>query len=56
MNVLTHHVLTVEFDMWEPFNKECRSELDTLINALKTKRLLNHCGNVKLRVVDETRV
>lgn len=48
MNIIKRHVYRLEFDTWEPFDKQAQQEIDALINLLKTKHVLSHCGNIRL--------
>lgn len=50
MNELHHHVITIQFDVWQPFYKDYQKELDEMISMLKTKKLLAHAGNVKTNI------
>lgn len=56
MNNIHHRSIVIDFDVWEPQYKIVEGEIDTLINALKTKKLLAHGGNTKLQVLDGGRL
>lgn len=55
MNDLTHHVLTIEFDTWQPFDKLIQLELDDLLSKIRARELLGHAGNVRSKL-GETRI
>lgn len=51
-NDIQHTVITVEFDTWQPFQREAQRELDALLGMLRSRELLAHCGNVKTTIND----
>ena len=51
-NRLEHHRITIDFDVWEAFKKDCEIDMDELSAAVNAKKLLRHCGNVHLRFED----
>lgn len=55
MNIIKHRKYILEYDTWEPFQKSADADMDVLISALKTKKLLPSCGNVKLTMNSEER-
>lgn len=53
MNEIHHKVITITYDIWEPFDKQSQEDLDNLISLIKEKKVLSHCGNVRLIVEDK---
>jgi hypothetical protein len=53
MNEIKHKVIIITFDIWEPFDKVSQEDLDHLISSIKEKKILGHCGNVRLTVEDK---
>lgn len=49
MNVIKHIVITIEADIWEPFEKDAIRELGDLGVEIRSKRLLSHYGNVRIK-------
>jgi hypothetical protein len=52
-NVLSHKKIIIEYDTWEPFKRQAEKDLDDLVNKVKTKELLSHCGNIHLTFEDK---
>jgi hypothetical protein len=51
-NRVEHHRITIDFDVWEPFKKDCEVDMDELANGVKAKKLLKHCGNIHIKFED----
>lgn len=49
-NRISHHRLTIEFDVWEPKIAKFEKDLDSLVMAFKTGQLLGSVGNLRSRV------
>lgn len=47
-NIIHTKKISITFDTWEPFQKQTENDLDKLVNMIRTKELLTHCGNVHL--------
>lgn len=49
MNTITHKKIVIEFDIWEPFEKQVYEELTELVSLIKSQnKLLPSAGNVKV--------
>lgn len=50
MNNITHVTVTIDFDVWQPFQKDVQRELDALLGMLRAKDLLAHAGDVRTHI------
>lgn len=51
-NRVEHRRIIFDFDVWEPFKKDCEIDMDELATAVKAKKLLKHCGNIHIHFED----
>lgn len=54
MNGLHKKRIVVEYWAWEPFDHLVKADEDELLGLLKLKKILSHCGYVKMRFEDVT--
>lgn len=54
-NNITHITITIEADIWQPFQRESQRELDALLGMLRGKELLAHFGDVRTHLNDNTK-
>lgn len=49
-NEILHKRIVIELDVWSPFKHEAEADIDHLLNLKKERKLLSHCGNVKITI------
>ncbi len=53
MNIIKHRKYVIEFDVWEPKEKESQAEIDSFLQFLIKNS--SHLGHLKFRLESEER-
>ncbi len=54
MHKITHRKLTIEFDVWECFEKIVNEEIGVMAAQLRTRQLLGHVGKLHMNDTEES--